>query len=310
VNIVRANVLVGVKELAEQASNKGLEIKEKNRKYIRYFKENNVFDLELSNKNILKKVNNLWEDAAIQEAWEACRNYQIQVSQLDYLMGNLDRITASDYVPSDDDIVRARQRTAGAYATRFNAHKFMWEVIDVGGQKPERNKWLTIVQSGFTSIIFFAALDEFNMESSEEPGKTKMEVSMEVFKEIVTDPDNFKTCSILFLNKTDLFREKILTKKGKNEFISKFPEFPQFQNEFSSNYEDLYKQIRTADEKEVLYHCAVKYIENNFRQLLPPDQELVVYPTCTIDTNQIEVVFNAMKDHIFVERMKVSGIRF
>jgi len=56
VNIIRANVLVGMKELAEQAFNLGFEVEEKHRKYVRYFKENNIFDLELSDQNVLKKL--------------------------------------------------------------------------------------------------------------------------------------------------------------------------------------------------------------------------------------------------------------
>jgi len=72
---------------------------------------------------------------------------------------------------------------------------------------------MNIVQQGFTSIIFFASLDEYNMESSEEPGKTKMEVTLNVFKDVMNESENFKSCSIIFLNKTDLFREKMDSKK-------------------------------------------------------------------------------------------------
>jgi len=312
VNIIRANVLVGMKELAEQAFNLGLEIEEKHRKYVRYFKENNVFDLELSDQNVLKKVKSLWEDDAIQQAWEACRNYQIQVSQLDYLMENLDRITENSYIPNNEDIVRGRQRTAGAYSTRFTAFKYQWEIIDVGGQTPERKKWLNIVQQGFTSIIFFAALDEYNMESSETPGKTKMEVSMSVFEDIMNDDENFKCCNILFLNKIDLFREKILTKKGLSEFEDKFPEFKEYMGSNNVN-EDLGKSEITIDnDDDKLFWGAVKFIEARFQDLIQDKERknLVIYPTCAILTDQIKVVFNAMKDYIFVERMKDSGIRF
>jgi hypothetical protein len=238
VNIVRANVLQGIKELAEQASNRGLDVKERHRKHIRFFKENDVFQLNLCEKDILKKVTSLWGDSAIQEAWNLCRNYQIQVSQIEYFMENLDRITKSDFVPNDDDIVRARQRTAGAYSTRFTAFKHTWEIIDVGGQTPERKKWISIVQEGFANSIFFASLDEYNMESSEEPGKTKMEVSMRVFEEVINDQENYKSFFILFLTKKDLFREKLLSKKGRAEFDEKFPDFEKFLKDFDPTQQE------------------------------------------------------------------------
>jgi len=274
----------------------------KNRKYVRYFKENNVFELKLD-RGVLKKVHALWEDPGIQNVWSLCRNYQIQVSQLDYFMENIERLTAADYVPNNEDIVRGRQRTAGAYTTRFNNSKSNWEIIDVGGQTPERKKWLHIVQQGFTSIIFFAALDEYNMESSEEPGKTKMEVSMKVFSEVVADEDNFRCCNILFLNKCDLFKEKICSENGYTEFEEKFPDFPQF-------YEEEFVSDPGLSDEDNKYAASLKHIESTFRELIPDERELVCYPTCAIDTDKTSVVFDAMKEFIFVERMKKSGIKF
>jgi len=308
VEIVRTNVIVGIRELSEQANARGLDISEKNRKYMRYFRENDPLELKLIQSNVINKVKCLWEDPTITEAWEACRNYQIQVSQMDFFMANLDRITGAEYIPTDDDIVRARQRTAGAYITRFNAFKSVWEIIDVGGQAPERKKWMAIIdqQLDLTSIIYFAALDEYNMESSEEPGKTKMEVSMRVFAEIMKDVENFNKCSILFMNKIDLFRDKITSEKGFNEYKEKFPDFEDFLNDEYVRPENL------EEDEDECFDAALTYIEMKFKELaLPPNNtNLVVFKTCAIHTNEVESVFNAMKDHIFLQRMSKSGIVF
>jgi len=161
-------------------------------------------------------------------------------------------------------------------------------------------------------LYFFAALDEYNMESSEQPGQTKMEVSMSVFENIINDEENFKCCSILFLNKIDLFREKILSKKGLQEFEEKFPDFKKYF-ESQNLTEDLLKSdIKIEDEEDKLFWGAVKFVETKFQGLITDKEgrNLVIYPTCAIHTDQIKVVFNAMKDYIFVERMKDSGIRF
>jgi guanine nucleotide-binding protein subunit alpha len=313
VNIVRSNVLIGIKELAEQTTARNLEVEEKRRKYIRFFKENNVFELVLTEKNVLKKVKSLWEDPAIQDAWSLCKNYQVQVSQLDYFIDNLERITESEFLPNNEDIVRARQRTAGAYSTRFNAFKFVWEIIDVGGQIPERKKWTEIVKEGFASIIYFASLDEYNMESSEVEGKTKMEVSLGVFEKLIADPA-FKGCTILFLTKLDLFKEKIFSDGGRKEFEKKFPDFKSFyKNEFDpkQRYRTMNEDIETEEDK--LLFGAIKYIERMFAKLVPEEtggDNLVVFPFCTIDTAFMGIVFEAMKEYIFVERLKNSGIKW
>jgi len=313
VNIIRVNVLVGIKELSEQANNFGAEVEEKNRRHVRFFKENNVFDLEMTDPKVLKKVKHLWEDKAIQLAWDNCRNYQIQVSQFDYLMTNLDRISESNYVPNDEDIVRSRQRTTGAYTTRFQSNKYLWEIVDVGGQSPERTKWQSIVQEGFTTIIFFAALDEYNMESNEKPNMTKMEVSMEVFENIMHDSKNFFCCNVLFLNKIDLFKEKILSKRGEKEFNEKFPDFEDYlKNDFQSDIEQT--QISVDKKEEKLFWGAMKYIENKFKSLVDTDENssksFVCYPTCSIERNQVDIVFKAMREFIFLSNVKESGIVF
>jgi len=325
VNIIRTNVLIGMKELAEQAVSQGLDVEEKHRKYVRYFKENNVNELELADQNVLKKVKALWSDDAIQSAWEKCRNYQIQVSQLDYVMDNLDRITENDYIPNDEDIIRSRQRTTGAYSTRFIYEKDSWEIFDVGGQIPERKKWKTIVnESNFTTIIYFAALDEYNMESNEAPGagKTKMEVSLEVFSEIVNDEETFGCCRILFLNKTDLFREKIKSKDGLKEFKDKFPDFEDYLKEDLENdiqpknyiNEMVSNSNYLENNKEKTFWGAIKYIERKFRNAIENEdqreQMLVAYPTCAIDKDLIEKIFHVVKDYVFDIRMTLSGIHW
>lgn len=91
-------------------------------------------------------------------------------------MNNIDRFLKEDFIPSDEDIVRSRQRTTGAYITRFVKNKYAYSLIDVGGQLPERRKWDRIINQGLDAIIYFAALDEYNMVSAEDTKKHKMQV--------------------------------------------------------------------------------------------------------------------------------------
>jgi len=215
----------------------------KNRKRIRYFREQNVLELDLCNEDILKKVKSLWDDPAIKDIWESSKNYQVQVSQLDYLMDNIDRYVSNDFTPTNEDILRSRQRTAGAHSTRFVIEEYMWEIVDVGGQLPERAKWGRVITSGVHAIIFFASLDEYNMDSTEEVGKTKMEISLEVFGNVMLDEQPEETtCRLLFLNKYDLFKEKLQSKKGLNEFNEKFPDFNYLETGYFSEFSEIEKK--------------------------------------------------------------------
>ena len=141
VEILKANVIMGIRELADYivSFEDDIEISEKHRKYVRFIRERSSLHLDLLDENVYSKIIALWNDPGLAAAWERTRNYQIQVSQLDYLMANIERFIDPDFIPTDEDIIRARQRTAGAAVTRFPyGGGFVMEVIDVGGQAPER----------------------------------------------------------------------------------------------------------------------------------------------------------------------------
>ena len=98
-------------------------------------------------------------------------------------------------------------------------HKAPFRMVDVGGQRSERRKWIHCFEN-VTSIIFLAVLSEYDMllfETSE----NRMEESKALFKTIITYPWFQNSSIILFLNKKDIYEEKILT----SHIIDYFPEY-------------------------------------------------------------------------------------
>jgi len=208
-DILRQNIMIGMQELVKQAEKLEIRVASENRKHGRYFLQMIVFESTFDAK-VSKKVKALWSDPAIKQTWALAPSFQMQMSNLEYLMNNIDRIAEVEYVPTKDDILQARQRTTGQQSTIFKKEKYTWELIDVGGQKPERPKWEALIkENGLHAIIYFAGLDEYNMMSSEENGKTKMQISMEVFAEVLSSVTKSQVCLLLFLNKLDLFEKKI-----------------------------------------------------------------------------------------------------
>jgi len=227
-----------------------------------------------------ERVRILWEDEAIQSTWNEIPNYQFQVPNLDYLLDNLDRYVLPDFVPNNEDILCARFRTTGTQLTKFIREKYQWEIIDIGGQRPERMKWKDIIKSGIDCVIYFSALDEYNMLSSEEKNKTKMGLSLDVFQEVVRDAKESNICLILFLNKVDLFIKKINQDKSFAEFQNTFPDYRGGQN---------------VDK-------AIDYIKNLFLRKTSPE-DIYVQITCTLDTQAIYSAFVTVKDFIWKTRM-------
>lgn len=92
----------------------------------------------------------------------------------------------------------------------------------MGGQKPERAKWDRALSEGVKGIFYFVSIEEFNVPSAEEKGKTKFEVSIETWKELLANPKLAKVSIILLFNKMDLFEEKL---KNFSCILDQFPDY-------------------------------------------------------------------------------------
>ena len=83
-----------------------------------------------------------------------------------------------------------------------------YRMFDVGGQRSERKKWIHCFE-GVTSIIFCVALSGYDLVLAEDEEMNRMMESMKLFDSICNNKWFVHTSIILFLNKKDLFAEKI-----------------------------------------------------------------------------------------------------
>jgi hypothetical protein len=83
-----------------------------------------------------------------------------------------------------------------------------FKIYDVGGQRNERKKWIHCF-SEVTAVLFVAALSEYDMVLYEDQDTNRMQEALDLFEEICNSRYFKKTAMILFLNKRDLFFEKI-----------------------------------------------------------------------------------------------------
>jgi len=114
--------------------------------------------------DLLQRLLALWKDPAIQEVIEK-QQEQLTITHLPYFFEHVDRITQAEYKPTDEDILRCRQRTAGTSSASVYIEKNYFEFFDIGGQKPERAKWEQILaEHDFSSVLYFIAVDEFDVE--------------------------------------------------------------------------------------------------------------------------------------------------
>lgn len=121
---------------------------------------------------------------------------------------NIDRIGAADYLPTEQDLLRSRAKTTGIIEIEFDIEKTHFRMVDVGGQRSERKKWMHCFQE-VTAVIFCVALSEYDLKLQEDETTNRMHESLKLFKEICNSKWFLETAMILFLNKRDLFEEKI-----------------------------------------------------------------------------------------------------
>lgn len=74
---------------------------------------------------------------------------------------SLDRFYQPDWVPSNQDMLHARLRTTGTTEQQFDLGHFRYLMIDVGGQRSERKKWIHCFE-GVQTLLFLVALSGYD----------------------------------------------------------------------------------------------------------------------------------------------------
>jgi len=209
-HIVYTNIIGAMKTLCEQSEElKGkvekttiLPQNSASKQFIEELKDTAVIDSKAA-----AHFAALWADPGIQQTYEHRSLYQLTDST-GYFLDKIHEVSADDYVPSEQDVLRSRVRTTGIVENSFDVEGNQFKMFDVGGQRNERKKWIHCF-SDVTAVLFVAALSEYDMVLYEDEDTNRMEEALNLFDEITNSRWFKKTSIILMLNKRDLFAEKI-----------------------------------------------------------------------------------------------------
>ncbi|EJT99100.1 heterotrimeric G protein alpha subunit 4 [Dacryopinax primogenitus] len=164
----------------------------------------------------LEPLHTLWNDSNIQKTYE--RGNEVALPEnLQYFYADLPRLFAVDFKPTEQDIIRCRARTIGIQQTQFKLKGHTLHMIDVGGQKSERRKWIHCFQD-VTTILFLVSLSGYDQCLVEDKDANQMLDAMAIWDSICHSQWFKQTSLILFLNKVDLFEEKVKTSPIKTFF--------------------------------------------------------------------------------------------
>ncbi|XP_050790110.1 guanine nucleotide-binding protein subunit alpha-15 [Gopherus flavomarginatus] len=243
------------------------------------------------NRPYANAIESLWRDAGIQTCYERRREYHLLDSAL-YFLSSLERIAEDSYIPTAQDVLRSRMPTTGISEYCFSMQEMILRIVDVGGQKSERRKWIHCFEN-VIALIYLASLSEYDQCLEENSEENRMRESLALFRTILELPWFQSASVILFLNKTDLLEDKITH----SDLAAYFPSFPGPKRDAEAAkkfilemYVDTYKR------------CSVVPRDAGQRPSETASKSRCLYRhyTCATDTQNIRKVFRDVRDVILV----------
>ncbi|OJJ51712.1 hypothetical protein ASPZODRAFT_148945 [Penicilliopsis zonata CBS 506.65] len=219
----------------------------------------------------------MWEDKGVQKAVARGHEFALH-DNLQYFFSSLDRVFTPGWLPDNQDMLQARLRTTGITETLFELGQMNFRMMDVGGQRSERKKWIHCFE-GVQCLLFMVALSGYDQCLVEDQNANQMHEAMMLFESLV-NVDWFKRKPIiLFLNKIDLFRGKL----GVSPVSKHFPDYAGSDTDFDA---------------------AAKYFADRFRGIdRIPDREIYIHYTNATDTTLLKATMDSVQDMIIQKNL-------
>jgi guanine nucleotide-binding protein G(o) subunit alpha len=220
----------------------------------------------------------------MKDCWVRRSSVNVIDGHKEYLQ-DLARIAAPTFRPTTQDILLGRIKTTQVVMERYRIDGIEFEMYDVGGQRSERRKWIDCFDQ-VDAVIFVAALSEYDQTLAESKRTNRMTEALDLFRSVCNNRAFANTSIMLFLNKKDVFAEKIM-------------------------YTDIAAQKPFADyagpPRE--FNSGVLYFIQKFKDCLIDDDfnDSFIHVTCATDTNNMEFVLDSTRTIIMTDNLRRSG---
>mmetsp|Transcript_18996 Transcript_18996/g.48317 ORF Transcript_18996/g.48317 Transcript_18996/m.48317 type:complete len:349 (-) Transcript_18996:834-1880(-) len=214
-------------------------------------------------------IHKLWQDPAIQRVF-ALRNKQVVAPDSSaVLFDRVCQIGQPDYLPSNDDCLRVRLRSLGIVEYHLQIKELFIRMVDVGGQRNERRKWIHCF-SDIHAVLYCIALDDYCMLLTEDLRTNRLAESLRLFKDVLSIEILSPVPFIIFFNKVDLLSEKL-------PFCPLKDYCPNYQG--SGNFDDV-----------------VEYIKKLYLDAVQPNRGVYPHVTNALDPKSVKFVFDVIKE--------------
>jgi len=232
-----------------------------------------------------EKIDAFWKDEGVGEIMKRRGEFQL-LDNTEYYARDIRRICEKGYVPTELDVLNSRVQTTGVIETSFTVNGKKFIMVDVGGQRSERKKWMHCFEN-VSGVLFCVGMSAFDQTLYEDNLTNRLHEALKLFHEICMSKWFSNTAIILFLNKDDLFREKLA--KGLNINVA----FPDYTGTNA-------------------YKTSVIFLREKFTDVEDPvtmrKKDIYCHVTNATDTQNVSIVFEAVKDFIVNAALRGCGL--
>jgi hypothetical protein len=166
-------------------------------------------------------------------------------------------------------MIKCRLKTTGVEESLLTVDNTNIRLLDVGGQKSERRKWISFFDNCHV-LLFFAPLSDYELHMYEDPSVNRMHDSLALFDQICNSHFFKDSIILLLLNKDDIFRERIRVR----DLSCCFPDYTGGKD----------------------YDSAGEFIKQKFLAVNKnPKKQIYSNMTNATDTASIKVVFDSLQ---------------
>jgi guanine nucleotide-binding protein subunit alpha len=234
----------------------------------------------------------LWSDSLVRDI---LRRRKIRLEEFPgFFLNDLERITSLNYLPNDDDVLKARLKTVGVSEYRFEMEAAagresgtQWRIVDVGGSRSQRATWVPFFDD-VDAIIFLAPISGFDQVLVEDRSVNRLEDSVLLWKAVCSNKLLANVDLVLFLNKCDILEAKL------NAGIR------------------LAKYVRSYGDRSNDIDTASKYFHSKFsaihREYSPNPRKFYGWCTSVTDTETTAGILASVRDMVIRQHLRQSKL--
>ncbi|KAF8217694.1 guanine nucleotide binding protein, alpha subunit [Mycena galopus ATCC 62051] len=234
----------------------------------------------------------LWADPGVREV---LRRRKIRLEEgPGFFLNDLERVTGPKYLPTDDDVLRARLKTVGVAEYTFEMEVSTgretgteWRIVDVGGSRSQRATWVPFFDD-VDAIIFLAPIAGFDQVLAEDRTVNRLEDSVLLWKAVCSNKLLAGVDLVLFLNKCDILERKL------NAGVK------------------LVRYVRSYADRENSFEAVSQYLRGKFsaihREYSPNPRKFYAFCTSVTDTATTGGIIASVRDMVVRQHLKQSKL--